>query len=341
MLVYLLKRLLLALFTLFMIMVISYALLRLSPGDPSKSSFLGENSAMTDGFSAGKNELMKNNSVRERLHLDKPIYVGFFLWLKGVLFRGDFGVSVAVDKGRAVVPLIMERLPVTLTINFWAVLITYILAIPIGIYSAVSINSKVDSVITIILFLLYSLPVFWVALLLQVTLCDGGCLPIFPLKGISGGDINGLSTWSILLKSASYYVLPVICLSYAGIAGLSRFARSSMLEVVRKDYIRTARAKGLPEHVVIFKHALRNAVIILITLFAGLIPGLIMGSIIIEYVFSIPGMGDLSMLTLSSRDIPLLMALFCFAGVLTLIGIFVADIMYVLVDPRITFDRKR
>jgi len=185
----------------------------------------------------------------------------------------------------------------------------------LGYTRSVSINSKVDSVITIILFLLYSLPVFWVALLLQVTLCDGGCLPIFPLKGISGGDINGLSTWSILLKSASYYVLPVICLSYAGIAGLSRFARSSMLEVVRKDYIRTARAKGLPEHVVIFKHALRNAVIILITLFAGLIPGLIMGSIIIEYVFSIPGMGDLSMLALSSRDLPLLMALFCFAGV--------------------------
>ena len=341
MLTYFLKRLLLAVFTLFMIMIVSYILLRLSPGDPSKSSFLGENSAMTDGFSAEKSDLIKNNSVRERLHLDKPVYLGFILWLKGVLLRGDFGVSVAVDKGRSVVPLIMERLPVTLTINFWAVLVTYLLAIPIGIYSAVSINSKTDSVITVILFLLYSLPVFWVALLLQVTLCDGGCIPLFPLKGISVGDIYGLSTWSILLKSAAHYVLPVLCLSYAGIAGLSRFARSSMIEVVRKDYIRTARAKGLPEYVVIFKHALRNAVIILITLFAGLIPGLIAGSIIIEYVFSIPGMGDLSMLALSSRDIPLLMALFCFAGTLTLIGIFVADIMYVMVDPRITFDRKR
>jgi len=341
MLTYFIKRLFLAFLTLFMIMVISYALLRLSPGDPSKSSFLGENSAMTEGFAADKSELTRNNSVRERLHLDEPIYVGFFLWLKGVFLRGDFGISVAVDKGRSVVSLIMERMPVTLTINFWAVLVTYVLAIPIGIYSAVSTNSKLDSSITIILFLLYSLPVFWVALLLQVTLCDGGCIPIFPLKGISTGDIEGLSTWSVLLKSAAHFVLPVFCLSYAGIAGLSRFARSSMIEVVRKDYIRTARAKGLPEHVVIFKHALRNAVIILITLFASLIPGLIAGSIIIEYVFSIPGMGDLSMLALSSRDIPLLMALFCFAGVLTLIGIFVADMMYVLVDPRISFNRRR
>ena len=342
MLAYFIKRLLLAIFTLFVIMVVSYVLLRLSPGDPSKSSFLGENSAMTEGVQAEKSDLGVNNSVRERLHLDEPVYVGFVLWIKGVLFRGDFGVSVSVDKGRSVVSLIMERLPVTLTINFWAVFVTYLLAIPIGVYSAVSAGSKVDSTITVILFLLYSLPVFWVALLLQVILCDGGYVPIFPLKGISVGEnIEGLSTWSILLKSASHYVLPVVCLSYAGIAGLSRFARSSMIEVVKKDYIRTARAKGLPEHVVIFKHALRNAVIILITLFAGLIPGLIAGSIIIEYVFSIPGMGDLSMLALSSRDIPLLMALFCFAGGLTLIGIFVADLMYVMVDPRITFERKR
>ena len=338
---YFIKRLLLAFFTLFVIMVISYALLRLSPGDPTKSSFLGENSAMTEGLSAGKSDLAKNNSMRERLHLDEPVYVGFALWMKGVLLHGDFGVSVAVDKGRSVVSLIMERLPVTLTINFWAILITYLLAIPIGIYSAISTRSKTDSVITVILFLLYSLPVFWVALLLQVVFCDGGYIPIFPLKGISAGSVQGLSTWSILLRTGLHYVLPVICLSYAGIAGLSRFARTSMLEVIRKDYIRTARAKGLPEHIVILKHALRNAVIILITLFAGLIPGLIAGSIIIEYVFSIPGMGDLSMLALSSRDLPLLMALFCFAGVLTLIGIFVADIMYVLVDPRITFDKKR
>ncbi len=341
MILYFLKRILLAVFTLFVIMAISYLLLRLSPGDPSKSSFLGENSSVTNGISADRNELIKNNSIREKLYLDKPVYIGFTLWLKNVLLHGDFGVSVAVDKGRSVIPIIMERLPVTLTINFWAVLVTYLIAIPLGIYSAVSMSPRIDSFITVILFLLYSLPVFWVALLLQVTLCSGGCIPIFPLKGINVESIQGLSTWSIMFKSALHYVLPVVCLSYAGIAGLSRFARTSMIEVVRKDYIRTARAKGLPEYVVILKHALRNALITLITLFAGLIPGLITGSIIVEYVFSIPGMGDLSMLALSSRDIPLLMALFCFAGALTLIGIFVADIMYVLVDPRISFGAKK
>jgi len=341
MLIYFSKRILLACLTLLIIMIISYILLRLSPGDPTKSSMLGENSTVSEGLSTDKNNFSKNMSMRKRLHLDEPVYIGLFFWLKDVLLHGDFGTSASVDKGRPVIPLIMERLPVTMTINLWAILITYLIAIPIGIYSAVTTKVKIDSVITVILFLLYSLPVFWVALLLQVTLCDGGYLPIFPLKGISTGDTAGLSTWTILLKSASHYILPVICLSYAGIAGLSRFARSSMIEVVKKDYIRTARAKGLPEYVVIFKHALRNAVIILITLFAGLIPGLIAGSVIVEYVFSIPGMGDLSMLALSSRDFPLLMALFCIAGALTLIGIFVADILYVLVDPRIKFENRR
>ena len=137
-----------------------------------------------------------------------------------------------------------------------------------------------------------------------------------------------------------YYILPVTCLSYAGFAGLSRYARVGMLEVIRKDYIRTARTKGLPEYTVILKHALRNALIILITLFAGLLPGLIAGSIIIEHVFSIPGMGSLSMEALTSRDIPILMALFGFGGALTLAGILIADFLYVLVDPRITFQKK-
>ena len=190
------------------------------------------------------------------------------------------------------------------------------------------------------LFFLYSLPVFWVALLLQTILCKGGIYPLFPLKGITIGNIEGLSTWQIFFQVSTHYVLPIVCLSYSGFAGLSRYARASMLEVVRKDYVRTARAKGLPEYIVIFKHALRNAIITLITLFAGLIPGLIAGSIIIEYVFSIPGMGDLSMLALSSRDIPLLMSLFCFSGALTLLGILVADIMYVLADPRINFRNR-
>jgi peptide/nickel transport system permease protein len=232
-------------------------------------------------------------------------------------------------------------LPVTLSLNVWAIIITYILSIPIGIYSATHPETLTDKTLTFLLFFLYSLPVFWAALVLQATLCEGGLIPVFPLKGISAGNTFGSSTWEIAGKTVMHYILPVFCLCYASFAGLSRYARSGMMEIIGKDYIRTARAKGVPEFFIIFKHALRNAMIILITLFAGLIPGLVGGSIIVEHVFSIPGMGSLSMMALTSRDIPLLMALFSFGGALTLAGILVSDILYVIVDPRITFEKRR
>ncbi len=337
---YLLKRIGLALTTLLVIMFVSYALVRLAPGEAAKSSMLGETPG-AEGLSSEKGAFARNNSLREKLHLDDPVPVGFAYWLKELILHGDLGSSVSVDKGRPVAALIAERLPVTLRINICAILITYLLAIPIGIYSAIYPNSISDKMMTFFLFFLYSLPVFWVALILQATLCEGGKIPIFPLKGISAGSVWGLNSWQIIWRTALHYVLPVFCLAYAGFAGLSRFARSGMIEVINKEYIRTARAKGLPESIIIFKHALRNALIILITLFAGLIPGLVSGSIFVEHVFNIPGMGSLSMLALTSRDIPLLMALFGFGGALTLAGILVADFMYALVDPRISFEGKR
>ena len=347
---YLINRILLAILTLTVILLVSYFLVRLAPGDPTRSMILGDQS-MADEMSAEKGALSGNVSLRKKLHLDEPIIFGFLYWLKGVILHGDLGESASVDKGMPVAKLISERLPVTLRINICAILVTYLLAIPIGIYSAINPRSRFDKGLTFLLFFLYSLPTFWVALVLQATICKGGWLSqtflaregwmlIFPLKGISPGTTWGMSSWAILLETAKYYILPVFCLSYAGFAGLSRYAKTGMIEVIKQDYIRTARAKGLPEYVIIFKHALRNTMIILITLFAGLLPGLISGSIIIEYVFNIPGMGSLSMMALNSRDIPLLMALFGFGGGLTLAGILISDCLYVLVDPRITFAKK-
>ena len=339
MLEYIIKRLGLAVLTLFIIMVVSYTLLRYAPGDPTKSSIMGETSG--EGMSAEKGAFAQNRSMREKLFLDKPVYIGFIFWLKGVVCRCDFGTSASVDTGRPVTDIIMERLPVTLQLNILAVLVTYLLAIPLGIYSAVYVDTFFDRFVTFVMFFLYSLPVIWVTLMLQATLCEGGSYPLFPLKGLSSANTLSMGSWEILWSSSRHYVLPVICLAYAGFAGLSRYARSGMLEVIRQDYIRTARAKGVPEYQVIFKHALRNGMIVLITLFSGLLPGLVAGSIIIEYVFSIPGMGSLSLLALSSRDYPVQMALFSFAAVLTLAGILLADLMYVMVDPRISFSGTR
>ena len=336
---YVVKRLALALLTLFVIMAVSYTLLRLAPGDPTRSSIMDDSSTASE-LSSEKGALSENVALREKLHLDKPVYVGFFLWLKALVMHGDLGDSAAIDPGRPVVDIILERLPVTVKLNFFAVCIIYILAIPLGIYSAIYPDTFFDRITTFVLFFLYSLPGMWVALLLQANICQGGVYPIFPLSGLTPENPESMTSWQLLWQTAMHYVLPVACLSYAGFAGISRFARSSMMEVVNKEYIRTARAKGLPENTVIFKHALRNGLITLITLFAGLLPGLVAGSIIVEYVFNIPGMGSLSLLSLNSRDYPLQMALFCFGGALTLGGILLADILYVVVDPRIKFSKS-
>ncbi|MCQ2378694.1 MAG: ABC transporter permease [Victivallaceae bacterium] len=330
---YLAKRLLLALATLSAILFVSYVLLRLAPGDPTRSSMLdsGENAS---GISE-KGGFATNASLREELGLGRPIIVGFWHWTVRVVCRGDFGRSASVDPGRPVVELILERLPVTLTLNFWAIAVTYLLAIPLGVYSAVHARSWSDHAIEVGLFFLYSLPAVWVGLLLQSLFCEGGVWPVFPLQGAYVYDDGTASVWRLQYEAFKSYILPVICLSYGGFAGLSRYARSGMLDVLFSDYIRSARAKGVPECDVVWRHALRNALITLITLFGGLLPSLVAGSVIVEYIFNIPGMGNLALLALSSRDYPLQMALFFFSGALTLLGILIADLLYMAADPRI------
>ncbi len=338
---YFIKRLSLGLVTIFVILLASYALMRLAPGDPSKSSFLGGGAGDSGAgtISGEKSELNGNKIIKEKLHLDKPMIVGFALWLADVC-KGDLGTSVAVDKGRPVTELILDRLPVTIRLNIYSILLTYLLSIPLGIFTAIKHDTMADKGITFGLFFLYSLPVLWTALMLQAAFCKGGLMPIFPLKGVTPDIAPGMSTWKIMGVTAMHYVLPVFCLSYASFAGIARFTRSGMLDVIRQEYIRTARAKGVSEHDVIYTHAFRNALIVMITLFAGILPGLVAGSILIEYIFNIPGMGALSMMALSSRDIPLMMALFAFSGILTLGGILVSDILYVIADPRIGFESR-
>jgi peptide/nickel transport system permease protein len=331
---YIIKRLLLAGATLFAILFASYAMLRLAPGDPTRSNLFGSDSAGS-AVDAEKGGLMRNTALREKLDLDKPILVGFSRWLKKVVLHGDFGESAAVDPGKPVVQMIWERLPVTISLNVWAVLITYLLAIPIGVWSGTHAGSAGDKVMEILLFALYSLPVMWVGLMLQALLCEGGWKAVFPLHGLTVPNPDNYSIWRLQLEIVKHYTLPVFCLAYGGFAGLSRYSRASMLEVINRDYIRTARAKGLSEFEVIWNHGFRNALITLITLFGGLLPGLVAGSVIVEYIFNIPGMGGLSLLALSSRDYPLQMALFAFSGFLTLAGIMLSDLLYVAADPRI------
>ncbi len=333
---YIIKRLLLAAVTLLTILFTSYALLRLAPGDPTRSDMLSMDSSQGT-MDSKSGQLKENRSLREKLALDKPLVTGFMLWLKSAAC-GDFGESASVDPGRSVTEMICERLPLTLTLNFWAILLTYLLAIPIGVYSAAYAGSFFDRSTEVILFILYSLPVMWVGLLLQSLFCEGGKFPLFPL----GSEIPGretISVWKYQLETLKIYALPVICLAYGGFAGLSRYTRGSVLQNIHSSYIRSAYAKGVSRNDVLWKHAFRNAFITMITLFSGILPALISGSVLVEYIFNLPGMGSLSLLALSSRDYPLQMALFTFAGVLTLAGILICDLLYMAADPRIRLNR--
>jgi peptide/nickel transport system permease protein len=243
----------------------------------------------------------------------------------------DFGEAFA--DGRKVKDKILERLPITLIINLLSLGLVLLIAIPIGILSATRQYSLLDRFTTIFVFIGFSTPSFWLALLLIYLL--GVQWGVLPISGIQSLDVTGLTAWGLLADRAHHLILPVFVSAFGGLAGFSRYVRNSMLEVMRQDYIRTARAKGLPEGEVIYKHALRNALMPVITILGLSLPGVIGGSAIMEMIFSIPGMGQLMFQAVLARDYNLVMGILAPAALLTLLGNFLADIAYAFTDPRV------
>lgn len=252
------------------------------------------------------------------------------------LLHLDFGVS-HVDK-EPVIGKIVSKLKYSLSLSVPAVIIAYIISVPLGVFSAVRQNTLYDRLIAMILFMLYSLPSFFVATMLLIFFSKGGdYLHIFPTSGYQTPDYMNRTTLGQIRDILWHLVLPLISLTYASFASLSRYARSGMLEVIRSDYVRTARAKGLSESVVIIKHALRNGIIPIVTLLGTILPVLIGGSVIIEYIFGIPGMGLLTYTSILTRDYNVIMGVELIAAILVLVGVLISDILYAVVDPRVSF----
>lgn len=334
---YILKRILLFIPTLIAITIITFTISRLAPGDPTELKVGVSNENMRADDKSQMNQQAKDY-YKAKWGLDKPIPIQYFIWL-GNMATGDFGNSF-VDN-RPVMGKIMERIPVTASISLMIIALSYIIAIPIGIYSAAKQYSVGDRISTFTLFVLYSLPSFWIATMAIVFLANVEYIKIFPTSGLY---TLGSDNWTFIEKAwdrIHHLILPVLCSSLASFAFLSRQMRGSMLEVIRMDYIRTARAKGLKEKTVIFKHALRNSLIPIITLLGGILPSLVGGSVIVETIFSIPGIGQLAFQALIARDYPLIMAELVLAAVLTMVGLLVVDILYAMVDPRIAFSKKQ
>ncbi|MEP7146092.1 MAG: ABC transporter permease [bacterium] len=333
---YVVKRILLFIPTLIIITMITFLVCRLAPGDPTEMKIGNTGEAQKTDSKNMMTEQAKE-FYKKKFGLDKPLPVQYLLWM-GNMLQGDFGNSF--KDNRPVLDKIFERLPVTVTISLLSFLLIYTIAIPIGIYSAARQYSFWDRTTTVFLFVLYSLPNFWVATLAIVFLCNIEFIKIFPTAGIKSEDFYTLSFFGQIQDRFMHLFLPVVITSLASFAFLSRQMRSSMLEVIRQDYIRTARAKGLSEKKVIMKHALRNSLIPIITIIGGLLPAMVGGSIIVETIFSIPGIGQLAFQAILDRDYPLIMAELVIASTLTVFGILLVDILYSFVDPRIAFTKK-
>ncbi len=321
MLTYLIKRILMLVPLMVGITLITFSVIHLAPGEPVEMQ-------MAMNPKVGR-------EARERLQrfygLDRPLHVQYVDWV-GKLVRLDLGRSFSSDN-RPVVEKIGERLPVTLSLNLIALVLEFGLAIPIGILAATHRDTLLDRGITVFVFLGFAVPSFWLALLLMYFL--GVRLNWLPISGLHSMGSETYGTALYLWDMAKHLLMPIMVASFGSLAGLSRYMRSSMLGVIGQDYITTARAKGLSERVVIYRHALRNALLPLITLAGFSIPGLIGGSVIFETIFAIPGMGQLFYQGVMSRDYPVVMGILVIGAFLTLIGNLIADLSYALADPRI------
>ncbi len=338
---YLLQRFLLMVPTFFGITLIAFGIVHLAPGDPAELRAGGGLAVGGEGGLPTERRGAVDRALREwraQFGLDKPLYMQYLVWLQN-LFTLDFGRSF--KDNQAVWNKIVERLPVTLELNLFSILLVYLIAIPAGIYSATHQYSFGDQLTTVAFFMLLSLPSFWVGTMAIVFFGGGDFYYWFPPGGLRSVDYAlSWPWWQKILDQAWHLFLPVLMLSYGGFAGLSRFMRSSMLENLRQDFVLVARAKGLVERVVIYKHVLRNSLIPIVTILASIIPSLISGSVIIETLFSIPGIGQLSYDAVLARDYPMIMAAFTISSVLTLISILISDLLITVVDPRIAFSRR-
>jgi len=304
------------------ISLITLIIMHLAPGDPASLRY-GLNPEVSQSARA---------KLVELYGLDKPVLEQYLMWLKRIATL-DFGRSLIDD--RPVMAKIAERLPATLLLNLCSLILIFGIALPIGVTAAVRYNSLFDKVTTVLVFIGFATPTFWFALVLITVF--GFHLGWFPISGMRPWYAEYYTLGAGIKDLLWHLVLPVIATSLTGLAGISRYAKSSMLEAIRQDYVRTARAKGLKETRVIYRHALKNALLPIITILGFILPSLIGGSFIFETIFAWPGMGRLGYEAIMSYDYTTVMGVGVVSTFLTLLGILLSDIAYAVVDPRIRY----
>ena len=328
MLKYTLKRLLLSVPLVLGIVTATFFMSHLAPGDPMNMYLEPQRQRQVDP------EVIE--LLRKKYGLDQPIHIQYVTWLKN-LAKGDLGESFR--HRRPVRNMLVEAIPYTLQLTVLAIILDALIGITLGIISAVKQYSKLDKTVTVGSLVVYSIPSFWLALMLIMVFSVS--LGWFPTSQTRSMDYEDLTLIGKILDRAWHLVLPVFVMGVAGAAGTARYMRSRLLEVLNEEYIVAARARGFREGTVIVKHALRNAMIPIITIYGMSLPFLLGGATVIETIFAWPGMGRLTVDAVGGRDYPVIMATVMIAAILTVLGNLMADISYAAVDPRVSYDAQR
>lgn len=324
---YIARRLLGAVPLILGIATIIFFVVNLAPGDPA-TLYANQNVPP---------EVLEQ--IRRNFGLDRPLHVRYWLWITAFL-TGDFGYSFA--HSRPVLDIILETLPPTLMLAGCTLVLIFLAGVATGVFQAVRQHRAADRVLSVVSLFFYSMPSFWLGLMLMLLLSlkahEWGLPFALPPTGMTSVDYEFMTAGQKLADRAAHLVLPVLTLSLVMAAGIARFTRGQMLEVIRQDYIRTARAKGLPGRTVVLKHALRNSLLPVITLLGLYLPLLFSGSVFVEVIFSWPGMGRVIVDAIFQRDYPLVMATSFIFALVVVLGSLVADILYAVADPRIRYE---
>lgn len=328
--------------TLFGVTIIVFAIINVAPGGPIEQKIQqirfggmgasGSGSDSSNDNSAVTEEVIE--ALKKQYGFDKPLHVRYWLWLKNLAVL-DFGESFTYEE--PVIDVVISKFPVSLQFGVVSLFLSYLVCIPLGVYKAAKHGSAFDMLSSLILFAMYAIPGFMLGILLILFFAGGRYFSWFPIGDLYSEMYYDLSSWDKLLDRVHHFILPLICYMIGSFTILTMLMKNSILEEIKKDYVRTARAKGVSEHIVILKHALRNALIPIVTGLGGFLSVFFAGSLLIETIFNLDGMGLLGYRSILSRDYNVIMGLVTVQSLLMLVGNLLSDIAYVIVDPRIDF----
>lgn len=332
--IYLVRRILIAIPTFLGITLVTFLIINMAPGGPIEQKL--QKIRMSGGGGGSSAAISQDliDSLNKQYGFDKPVYERYWIWLKNIS-KLDFGDSYSYQE--PAIDVITSKFPVSLQFGIASLILTYLVCIPLGVKKAIHAGSTFDQVSGIVLYILFAIPPLVLGIFLIVWFAGGSYFNWFPIGGIKSDDYDSFTTLGKIADRAYHFVLPLTCYVMGGFTELTMLVRNSMLDVIQSDYIRTARSKGLLDRVVYYKHALRNAMIPVATGLGGFLRVFLAGSLIIETIFNLDGIGLLSYQSILSRDYNVIMGITFISALLLLAGNLLSDIILVLVDPRIDF----